>query len=77
MSGSITPVKSAKPKLTKAEKKAKKAKKIEKAKKAKAKKIAKIEKDMRTDRKAYNGDEKKQARYRELIEAREKLKARS
>lgn len=39
--------------------------------------IAKIDKMMRTDRKAYDKDEKVQARYRELLEAREKLKARS
>lgn len=38
--------------------------------------LAKIDKMMRTDRKAYDKDEKVQARYRELLEAREKLKAR-
>jgi hypothetical protein len=37
--------------------------------------IAEIEKLMRTDRPAYNKDEKKQARYRQLLEAREKLSA--
>jgi hypothetical protein len=35
--------------------------------------IAKIEKMMREDRSAYNKDEKIQARYRELVSAREKL----
>lgn len=35
--------------------------------------IAKIEKMMRDDRKAYNADERIQARYRELITARDKL----
>lgn len=34
--------------------------------------IAKIEKTMRTDRKAYNADEKMQARYRDLLNARER-----
>lgn len=38
-----------------------------------AEEIAKIEGMMRTDRSAYNKDEKVQARYRELITAREKL----
>lgn len=38
--------------------------------------IAKIEKDMRSNRDAYNKDEKKQARYRDLLDAREKLKPR-
>lgn len=38
--------------------------------------IASIEKAMRTDRSAYNKDEKMQARYRELIEAKLKLDAR-
>lgn len=33
-----------------------------------------IEKRMRTDRKGYDKDEKQQARYRELLDAREKLK---
>lgn len=36
--------------------------------------IARIEKVMTTDRKAYNADEKMQARYRELLTANEKLK---
>lgn len=39
--------------------------------------IAKIDKVMREDRKTYNGDEKMQARYRELLEAKEKLKPRA
>ncbi len=39
--------------------------------------ITKIETTMRTDRTAYNRDEKMQSRYRELLDAREKLKARS
>ncbi len=39
--------------------------------------IAKIETMMRTDRAAYNKDEKMQSRYRELLDAREKLKARA
>lgn len=39
--------------------------------------IAKIETLMRTDRKAYNKDEAGQARYRELLEAREKIKTRA
>lgn len=34
--------------------------------------IASIEKDMRTDRAAYNKDEKKQERYRQLLEARDR-----
>jgi hypothetical protein len=34
--------------------------------------IAKIEKTMRTDRKAYNADDKMQARYRDLLSARER-----
>ena len=37
--------------------------------------IAGIEKLMRTDRKAYNEDEKKQARYRELLDAKDRLGA--
>lgn len=36
--------------------------------------IADIEKLMRTDRKAYNRDESKQERYRQLLEARERMK---
>ena len=36
--------------------------------------IAKIEKTMRTDRKAYDRDEKSQARLRDLYTAREGLK---
>lgn len=36
--------------------------------------LGKIEKMMRENRHAYNKDEKVQARYRELLEAREKLK---
>jgi len=39
--------------------------------------IASIEKTMRTDRKSYNNDEKMQARYRQLLEARDKLLARA
>lgn len=39
--------------------------------------MAKIEKVMREDRQAYNKDDKMQARYRELIEAREKLQKRA
>lgn len=39
--------------------------------------IAKIDKVMREDRAAYNNDEKMQSRYRELLEAREKLRARA
>jgi len=39
--------------------------------------IAKIDKVMREDRATYNKDEKMQARYRELLEAREKLKPRT
>lgn len=39
--------------------------------------IAKIEKVMRENRPAYNKDEKMQARYREMLEAREKLKPRA
>ena len=35
--------------------------------------IAQIERTMRTDRNAYNKDEKMQARYRQLLGAREKL----
>lgn len=38
--------------------------------------MAEIEKVMRTDRAAYNRDEKMQAEYRQLIEAKEKMKAR-
>jgi hypothetical protein len=38
--------------------------------------IEKIEKTMRENRKAYNLDEPMQARYRQLLEAREKLKPR-
>jgi hypothetical protein len=38
--------------------------------------ISTIEKMMRTDRAAYNKDERTQARYRELLGAREKLKPR-
>lgn len=38
--------------------------------------IEKIEKTMRENRQAYNKDEKMQARYRDLLEAREKLKPR-
>lgn len=38
--------------------------------------IGKIEKAMRTDRAAYNKDEKVQARYRELLGAREQMKPR-
>lgn len=38
-----------------------------------AEEIAKIEGLMRSDRSAYNKDEKMQARYRELVAAREKL----
>jgi hypothetical protein len=34
--------------------------------------IAKIEKTMRNDRKAYNADDKMQARYRDLLNARER-----
>jgi len=37
--------------------------------------IAKIDKMMRENRSAYNKDEKMQARYRELLTARERLKA--
>jgi hypothetical protein len=37
---------------------------------------ADIEKVMREDRKAYNKDEAMQSRYRELIEAEQKLKKR-
>ena len=36
--------------------------------------IAKIETTMRTNRPAYNRDEKMQARYRELLDARERMK---
>lgn len=39
--------------------------------------IASIEKMMREDRPAYNKDDKVQARYRELIDARDKLQSRS
>jgi hypothetical protein len=39
--------------------------------------LVKIETIMRTDRKTYNKDEAMQARYRDLLEAREKLKART
>jgi len=39
--------------------------------------IAKIDKTMREDRNAYNKDEKMQARYRELLDARERLKAKA
>lgn len=39
--------------------------------------LAKIDKVMRENRDAYNKDEKMQARYRELLEAKEKLKARA
>lgn len=39
--------------------------------------IAKIDKVMREDRTAYNKDEKMQARYRELLEAKEKLRPRT
>lgn len=39
--------------------------------------IAKIEKTMSTNRSAYNKDEKMQARYRDLLGAREKLKPRT
>ncbi len=39
--------------------------------------ITKIETTMRTDRNAYNKDEKMQSRYRELLGAREKLKQRA
>jgi hypothetical protein len=38
--------------------------------------IAAIEKDMRENRRAYFKDEAKQARYRELISARDKIRAR-
>ena len=38
--------------------------------------IGKIEKTMRENRKAYDKDEKMQAKYRELLDAREKLKPR-
>lgn len=38
--------------------------------------MAEIEKVMRTDRAAYNKDEKMQAEYRQLIEAKEKIKTR-
>ena len=38
--------------------------------------ISTIEKTMRTNRSEYNRDEKMQARYRELLGAREKLKPR-
>lgn len=39
--------------------------------------IAEIEKTMRTNRNEYNRDEKMQAEYRDLIDARTRLKARS
>lgn len=39
--------------------------------------ISKIEKTMREDRKTYNKDEKMQARYRELLVAKEKLVSRA
>jgi hypothetical protein len=39
--------------------------------------ISQIEASMKADRKAYNKDEAKQARYRELLEAREKMKDRA
>lgn len=39
--------------------------------------IAKIEKFMKTNRTAYNKDEKMQARYRDLLDAREKMKGRA
>lgn len=39
--------------------------------------IASIENRMRTDRSGYNKDEAMQARYRQLLEAREKLNARA
>lgn len=39
--------------------------------------IESIQKLMRTDRKKYNGDEKLQARYRELLTAKQKLGARA
>lgn len=39
--------------------------------------ISTIEKAMRTDRSAYNKNEKQQARYRDLINAREKMKERA
>lgn len=38
--------------------------------------IKEIEGLMRSDRRAYNADERKQARYRELLEAREKMGSR-
>jgi hypothetical protein len=38
--------------------------------------LAKIDKVMREDRRTYDKDEKMQARYRELLDAREKLKPR-
>lgn len=38
--------------------------------------IKEIETLMRTDRRAYNKDEAKQARYRELLDARERMRAR-
>lgn len=38
--------------------------------------IAQIESDMKANRTEYNKDEKKQARYRELLEAREKMSSR-
>jgi len=39
--------------------------------------LAEIRKVMSTDRKRYNGDEKMQARFRELLDAQEKLRGRA
>jgi len=39
--------------------------------------IAQIEKFMNTNRAAYNKDERMQARYRDLIDAREKVESRA
>ena len=39
--------------------------------------LAKIDQTMKTNRAAYNKDEKMQARYRELLVAKEKLKPRA
>lgn len=39
--------------------------------------IAQIEKDMKEDRRAYFKDEAKQARYRELLETRDKIRAKA
>lgn len=44
--------------------------------KAMESRIGEIEKMMRTDRKAYNKDEKVQAEYRQLIDAQSKMRAR-